>query len=267
MLHSHLSKVFAPALAVLLALSVAGASAQESPQIALDANPAGNTPSTAGTPDSCVSVQPGDSFDVQILITDVEELLAFDIYVEYDELLLEVSGKDTALFLDSNTGSRVTDLSAPVPDSDGLYNIAAVDTADPPRPDTGSGALAEITFTALAAGTAEIQFAQLDVDSDGILDVGPFLRDVDLRILGDADGDSFFDGQWTPIEARIGESCDGSEPTDTGNGGTGNGSPDGDGGGIGEVALIALAAGAVALMGAILVGRRYLLRRANRRAA
>lgn len=261
MLHSHLSKILAPAAAVVLALSVAAASSQESPQIALDADPTGNTPSMAGTPDSCVAIQPGDSFDIQILITDVEELLAFDIYVQYDELLLEVSGKDTALFLDANAGSRVTDASAAVPDSDGLYNIAAVDTADPPRPDTGSGALAEITFTALAAGTAEIQFAQLDVDSDGILDVGPFLRNVDAEVIGDADGDSFFDGEWVPIEARIGGSCDGSEPTDVGNGVTGSG---GDGGGgIGEVPLIALAAGAVALVGTVLVGGRYLLRRFN----
>ncbi len=265
MLHSHLSKILAPAAAVVLALSVAGGSAQESPQLALDADPAGNTSSLAGTPDGCISVQPGDSFDIQILITNVDELLAFDIYVEYDELLLEVSGKDTKLFLDSNTGSRVTDLSAAVPDSDGLYNIAAVDTADPPRPDTGSGALAQITFTALARGTAEIQLAQLDVTHDGILDVGPFLRNVDAEIIGDGDGDSFFDGQWTPIEARIGESCDGPAPSATGNGGPG--SDDGDGGGIGELALIALAAGAVALAGVVLAGGRYVLRRLNRTAA
>lgn len=265
MLHSHLSKVLAPVAAVVLALSVAGASSQEAPQIALDADPAGNTPSIAGTPDSCVSVQPGDSFDVQILITNVEELLAFDIYIEYDELLLEVSGKETALFLDSNTGSRVTDASSAVPDSDGLYNIAAVDTADPPRPDSGSGALAEITFTALATGTAEIQFAQLDVTRDGILDVGPFLRNVDLEIIGDADGDSFFDGEWAPIEARIGESCEGPAPSGTNNGGTGSGGD--DGGGIGGLALIALAAGGVALVGTVLAGGRYLLRRLNRSAA
>lgn len=263
MRYSHLSKILAPAAAVILALSVAGASSQESLQIALDADPAGNTPSTAATADGCVSVQPGDSFDVDILITNAEELLAFDIYIEYDEQLLEVSGKDTRLFLDSNTGSRVTDLSATVPDSDGLYDIAAVDTADPPRPDSGSGALARITFTALAPGTAEIQFAQRDVTGNGILDVGPFLRDVDLEILGDGDGDSFFDGQWPPIEARIGGLCNGSGPANTGNGGPGT-AGGGDGGGIGEVALIALAAGAVALAGAVLAGGRYLLRRLNR---
>jgi hypothetical protein len=267
MLYSHLSKILAPAAAVVLALSVAGASSQESPQIALDADPAGNTASAAGTADDCVSVQPGDSFDVQILVIGVEELLAFDIYLEYDEQLLEVSGKDTRLFLDSNTGSRVTDLSASVPDSDGLYDIAAVDTADPPRPDSGSGALATITFTALAPGTAEIQFAQRDVTGDGVLDVGPLLRDVDLKNLGANadDGDIFFDGQWTPIEARIGGGCDGAAPTGTGNGGPGTGG--GDGGGIGEVALIALAAGAVVLVGTVLAGGRYLLRRLNRSAA
>jgi hypothetical protein len=144
-----------------------------------------------------------------------------------------------------------------------------VDTADPPRPDSGSGALATITFTALAPGTAEIQFAQLDVDRDGVLDIGPLLRDVDLKNLGANadDGDIFFDGQWTPIEARIGGGCDGAAPTGTGNGGPGTGGGGGDGGGIGEVALIALAAGAVALVGTVLAGGRYILRRLNRSAA
>jgi hypothetical protein len=269
MLHNHLAKVLAPLAAIVLALSLGATSAQETPGLELDADPSGNEPTVAGPVDTCVAVEAGDTFDVQLLVYNVVDLLAFDIYVEYDADLLEVTDRETALFLDSNAGSRLTDVSSGVPDSDGRYNIAGVDIADPERPDSGSGTLAEITFTAMAAGTAEIRIAEIDIDSDDVVDVGPLLRDVNVQTINDLDGDGFFDGEWSPIEARIGGACDGPGPSSTtGSNGTpgngGNGGGEGDGGGIGVLALIGVAAGAVVLAGAIVIGRRYLLRRANR---
>jgi len=184
----------------LLALSATSLLAKET-AIGIDADPVGNTATSLGAIDSCVAVTSGATFDVDLFVRDVNRLGAWEIYLDTDPNIVHVVGRDVNLFLASATGSNVFDESARTPDTDGLYTLGAADTADPLAPDSGSGVLARVTLQAVGAGVSPLRVAVQDIDEDGTLDRGPLLRDVDAAIIGDTNGDNFFDG---PIEnARV----------------------------------------------------------------
>jgi hypothetical protein len=216
------------------------AAGQEPLAIGIDANAEGNGPLTLSTIDPRVSVCRGDVFDVDIFIRDVEELLAWEVYVGFDPAVLEVVGRDVEMFLAGNPGSSVLDVSGRVPDP-GLYQVAAADTSDPPTPDSGSGVLFRLSLRALNSGTSDIELIVRDVDGDGLADLGPLLRNVDADVLGDTNGDSIFDGPIENAEVAVDTACEG-----VASGTTAPTSPDG---GV-SPALIAIAAavGAVALL-------------------
>ncbi len=198
-----------PSASLLLAALVAAISllavtprpaAADGPSLAIDANPIGNEPKELGSLDSCFAVSTGDRFPVDVIIQDVEDLLAWELYFEYDPSIVEVTSASVDLFQAANPSSSVFDVSEDVPDSDGLYRLGAADTADPPSPDSGSGVLARLTLRALAPGESPLALSSRDLDGDGEPDLGPFLRDVDAEVIGDDSGDTFFDG---PIQDAI----------------------------------------------------------------
>ena len=78
------------------------AAGQEPLAIGIDANAEGNGPLTLSTIDPRVSVCRGDVFDVDIFIRDVEDLLAWEVYVGFDPAVLEVVGRDVEMFLAGN---------------------------------------------------------------------------------------------------------------------------------------------------------------------
>ena len=216
------------------------AAGQEPLAIGIDANAEGNGPLTLSAIDPRVSVCRGDVFDIDIFIRDVEELLAWEVYVGFDPAVLEVVGRDVEMFLAGNPGSSVLDVSGRVPDP-GLYQVAAADTSDPPTPDSGSGVLFRLSVRALNSGTSDIELIVRDVDGDGLADLGPLLRNVDGDVLGDTNGDTIFDGPIENAEVAVDTACaDGPSAT------TPATSPDG---GV-SPALIAIAVtgGAVALL-------------------
>ena len=195
---NNLTKFGAFALSLMLTALVAvavtpqRASAQD-PQLSVDADPTGNEPTKVGPRNSCISVASGDSFDIDIVISDVEDLLAWEIYFEYDPTIVEILKRDVRLFQSANRGSAVFDVSEALPDNDGLYRLAAADTADPVRPDSGSGVLARLSFVAIGPGVSTASLARRDLNGDGKLDIGPFLRNIDAEPIGDDDGDTLFD--------------------------------------------------------------------------
>ena len=213
---------------------------QESLALGIDPNAEGNGPLTLGALDPCVSVSRGDVFDVDIYIRDVEELLAWQLYVGFDPAVLEVTGRDVEMFLASNAGSSVLDVSGRI-DDPSLYPVAAADTSDPPTPDSGSGVLFRLSVRALDRGTSEIELIVRDVDGDGLADLGPLLRNVDGDVLGDTNGDTIFDGPIGSAEVAVDTACENlppdTTPTDSADGGV-------------NPALIAIAVvgGAVALL-------------------
>jgi hypothetical protein len=196
-----------------------------------------------------VSVGRGDAFDIDIFIQDVEDLLAWEVYVGFDPAILEVLGRDVQMLLAGNPGSSVLDVSGRVPDP-GLYQVAAADTSDPPTPDSGSGVLFRLTVRALDSGTSIIELIVRDVDGDGLADLGPLLRNVQADILGDTNGDSIFDGPIESAQVAVDTACEeappGTTPATSSDGGV---SP----------ALIAAAAAGVAV--ALVIGGTVAFRR------
>lgn len=173
----------------------AGKAQEREPTLAVDAQPSGNTPTAVSTVDPCVSVAAGETFDIDIVMMDVVNLLAWQARFIYDAALLEVVKRDVKLFLASSEGSSVFDVSERLPDDgDGRYLTAAADTADPPAPDSGSGVLARLTLKAKGRGVSPVSLPKIDIDGDGVPDDGPVLTDVDGERIGDIDGDSLFDG-------------------------------------------------------------------------
>lgn len=206
-------------LAIVVALSLlafqsmaAPAGAQtDGPTFAIDAGPQGNDATKLGPIEDCVEVATGDRFQVDLVVQDITDLLAWEIPIDYDPDVVIVVGQDVKLFQQANEGSSVLDLSAKLPDDTGFHTLAAVDSADPEAPDSGSGVLARITLEAVGAGESPIRFGNRDADSDGNIDRASLIRNAKTEIIGDDNGDTFFDGEQTDALVVVdGECPDGS---------------------------------------------------------
>lgn len=224
-------------VAAIAALTPSTALAQGEPGIGIDADPAGNQPTSLATVDPCVSVEAGDTFSVDIFVRDVQELLAWQVYLEFDPDVVEISGRDVEMFLKGNPGSSVLDASGE-PGRAGLYEVSAADTSDPPTPDSGSGVLARLELRAIDDGATDLELISRDIDNDGQDDLGPLLRNVDAQIIGDTDDDSIFDGPVENAQVVVGGPCEDMAPPQDSE--PNSASDDGDGGV--NLALIVIAA-------------------------
>ena len=207
-----------PAQAVLVSLALAtfagaltfdlqAVAAQELPALRIDPNPAANEATHIERIENCFSAMTGDVFDVDVVIQGVEELLAWEVYIDYDPSVLEVVGRRVDLFQDANDGSDVFDVSDPVPGTQSPFRLSAADVSDPPTPDSGTGVLGRMTFRAKAPGLTTIAFSSIDIDDDGVLDRAPFLRNVAGDPIADVDGDTFFDGEATGAQIAVDQPC------------------------------------------------------------
>jgi len=144
----------------------------------------------------------GQLFKFDIWITNVGHdtnpgLLAFDIPLAYNGTKINIAAVDVVWFLDEGTGN-VLDASDPtLPDTDGLYGVAAADGSDA-IDHKGTGVLARVTGVAVGQGSTAITIVTLDLNGDTVNDRGPYLRATDLSFIGDGpDGDLFFEGSVT----------------------------------------------------------------------
>lgn len=201
------------AAAMLAAVIVRGGEsmAQTRTSIGIDANPADSTATSLGPIDSCVSVSTGDTFDVDIFVKDVTDLLGWEVYFVYDGSIINIVDHDVQVFQAANEGSNVLDLSEALPDLDALYLLAAADLADPPAPDNGSGVLARLTLKAVGPGISPARVSPIDFNNDGTMDLGPALRDLHGDSIDDADNDGLFDGQISAAQIAVDTAC----PPDT----------------------------------------------------
>ena len=229
--------------------TISGLPTSEGMSLGVDVIPPGNDATSLAVVEPCASAQVGDKFEVDLVIQDVADLLAWEIGLSYDPAVLEVQDRDVQMFQAANTGSSVLDISGETPDSSGRYTLSAVDTADPSRPDSGSGVLARITFKAIAEGTSPISLEKVDLDGDGTPDQGPFLRAHSGDIIGDDDGDTFFDGPTFDAEIRVGEPCPGAQGVEGDQEGPTVRTIDDDSG-IGTGVIVAVAGGIAALIAA-----------------
>jgi cell division septation protein DedD len=189
--------------------------AQDIVSIGVDADPTGNTATSLGTIDSCRSVSTGDTFQVDVFVADVTDLLAWETYFTYDMSVVNIASRDVMLFQAANAGSQVFDVSEGLPDIDSWYRIAAADLAQPPAPDSGSGVLARLTLEAIGPGISPASLSPIDVNNDGTIDLGPFLRDTEGEPISDLDGDGFFDGPISNAEIAVDTLCSAGTPVAT----------------------------------------------------
>jgi hypothetical protein len=182
---------------------------QASPGVTLgiDVNPAGNTATSLGSVESCISVATGDTFDVDVIVTDVTDLLVWQFYFAYDPSVLNVIGRNVDMFLAGNPGSNVMNLSETVPDDDGLYAPGAGDFAEPPTHDSGSGVLVRLTLKAVGPGLSPVTLPLIDTEGDGTIENGPFMADLGTNPIGDTNGDTFFDGTILNAQIAVDRGC------------------------------------------------------------
>ena len=159
-------KLLAVTLAVcLLAAALGGwilGGGQEATQaspgvtIGVDADPTGNTATSLGSIQASRTVACGDTFEVDLFIQDVADLLAWSVGLKYDPSVVRITGQDVQMFQAANGGSDVRDRSlgdrALAGGRGGYYDVAAADVAEPAAPDSGSGVLARLTVAAVGAG-------------------------------------------------------------------------------------------------------------------
>lgn len=189
--------------------------AQTTTKIGIDTDPSGNSATSLGDIQSCVSVSSGDTFQVDIFVVDVSDLLAWELYIAYDRSVLEIVGRDVGMFQAADGASKVFDASEALPDLDALYGLAAADLAEPEMPDSGSGVLASLTLEAVRSGLSPVTIAFVDANKDGTIDIGPWLRDVDANLIDDVNGDSFFDGTIFNAQIAVDQPCPEGTPGST----------------------------------------------------
>lgn len=243
--------------ALVSSISAADAQQPGATALGIDADTTDNTATALGRVDSCASMRTGDTHEVDIYITDVTELLAWELPLEYDPEVIEVVGRDVELLQAANEGSAVQDVSEVVPDDDGRYELAAFDSADPATPDSGSGTLARVTVKAVGPGVSPLTIALTDLNGDGAPDRGPFLRGDAGAPIGDENGDTLFDGEITSAQIAVDESCSGAPLPDS--------APDADedSDGTSTTLIVALAAGGAAILVILVLAALRLRRRSQ----
>ena len=197
-----------PAVALIAFALYSPVQGQTGLEMGIDTDVEGNTATALGTVQACATLDVNGTHTVDVFIRNVDELLAWEGLILYDETVIEIIEADVDLFMGANAGSSVQSVVGELPDSDGIFQVGAFDASDPATPDTGSGVLAMITVRGIAEGSTELAFGDRDLDGDTIQDDGIVIRDLNTNSLGDDDGDSFFDGPVSSGLLAVGISCD-----------------------------------------------------------
>ena len=146
--------------------------------VGVDANPSGNTATSLGVINDCREVSAGQTFDVDIYITDVTDLLAWEMIFNYDGPVVSVESVDVKMFQAANPDSNILDLSYSL---DIGHFVSAADIGTDAE-DSGSGVLARLTLGAAGTGVTPITLGAV------------VLKDKENAAIGDTNGDVYYDG-------------------------------------------------------------------------
>ncbi len=228
-------------------------------KVSVDAFPEGNSGTELGDIDQCASAVVGQVFVVDVVVEDVEDLIAFEAPVTFNQAILTIIDRDVKQFLAGDgDGQDILDASAQIPNTTGFYRAGAaiVGEGDPQRSTSGSGVLLRLTMQAMSNGISFVAITPVDQTQDGIADTGVLLKNVDNLAIGGPT----FRGQTNNGEIRVGSECDSgakvvetSAPSTTG---PGNTEEDDSNGTWVIIAGAAMAVLAVAGGGAYLLWRR-----------
>jgi hypothetical protein len=124
--------------------------------IGIDTNASGNTATSLGSIEPSRTVNCGDFFPIDIYVTDVANLMMWNVTLRYNPAILGVYARDVQMFLTTSPGSNVADRSFGDVGVTGTYDLLARDGAVPEAPESGSGVLVRLNIGALASGTSEL---------------------------------------------------------------------------------------------------------------
>jgi hypothetical protein len=137
---------------------------QASPDVTLgvDVDHTGNTATSLGSIEASRTVACGETFEMDIFIQDVADLLTWLVGLDYDPSVVRITERDVQMFQAANAGSDVRDQSGGdeglASGWGGYYEVAAADAGEPREDvaDSGSGVLARLTVAAVGAGTSPL---------------------------------------------------------------------------------------------------------------
>jgi type III secretory pathway component EscT len=122
----------------------------------------------AVAPDTKVRLEPADSvvglnetFAVQVVIEEVNDLGAFQFELTYDSTILQVQEAALGDFIGS-TGRSVVPVGPEVDNKEGKTTFGAINLGSGPRP-SGMGVLATITFIAQGEGSTVLGLLEVQV--------------------------------------------------------------------------------------------------------
>jgi len=190
------------------------AAANHNAAIAIDTDPSGNQALSLGTIQACRNISLGQVIDLDLVVTGLDDLAAFEVYIKYDKNVVKFTkpgdsnqtpGSDASRFMLQNAqpsppGNNVYNLSETLPDAqnDGLYRVSAADLAviegqgdpDPINHQHMDGVLVRLQLQGIGSGYSTLQIRPINM---GIGYVGPTLTDSYGHVIGDGNGDSFID--------------------------------------------------------------------------
>ena len=199
-----------------------GASSQASGVIvAVDANPAGNTPRSVGSIERCVTASVGQPVEIDVVVPDPgipadRGLSRFTLSLSYDPSIVRVTNANTTMLLAQAPASDFFEMPFHAPDGGGTYSAFAFDTGpsgiEPQgSAEVGPGVLARITLTPQSNGVSELSLTNVSLHDFTLF------RPIELESVQAA-------------TIAVGAPCD--QGTDTDDGG-GNGANDAGAGGNG----------------------------------
>lgn len=197
------------AVSVVVGGSPPAALAQGTPTLAIDVDPTGNSATLLDTRQVCIEVDSGDTFDIDLTVENVTDLSAWQVYLGFDNSVVNVVDRDVQMFVASGPAANAFDISGSVPhNEDRPYLVGAANIEDPPAGVSGSGVLARLTLTAVGSGVTDLTTGLQPTDIGQ--PVGATLTDVNGNQIADSDDDSFFDAPILDAKVAVDESCDGS---------------------------------------------------------
>jgi hypothetical protein len=165
--------------------------------IGLDADPLhspANTATSLGSTEACISVATNDTFNIDIFITNVIDLMAWDMYFQYDGSMVNVTAVNVRMFQAANPGSNVFNASDVPPDSNGIFYVSAAELAAG-KEDSGSGVLARLTLRAVGPGLSSASLIWSE------------FKDKNNLPIGDTNGDGYFDGSASDVKVAVDRAC------------------------------------------------------------
>jgi hypothetical protein len=118
--------------------------------VGVDADTTGNTATSLGANDACLSVSTGETFDVDFWVTDAPPFVAHQAFLYSESSVVKVVAYDIDFLLLSEPDANPFDVSSDTPDQDGHFYNGALDlTVTGP---SGTGVLTRFTLEAVGSG-------------------------------------------------------------------------------------------------------------------